>query len=404
MALISSIRSIIKSNIWLYDLCISGASLKFNKNIESAIQEIYSIDSISEYSSFKQAVIALKKKFQHTNWLGTIKLGGDSLLYGHLNALADYANYAYKDELRLLLPSIEHGISWLDSPAQNDKKPYLHSLVSQGAYRHQALRLNRKIPHYIIGPYIHYASPFFNKDDQQQLKKKLGKVLLVFPAHTYEDSSASYTRKDYVNAVINQFGNNFDTILVSAYWNDVDDELFDLFEKSGAHIVSSGLRSDIHFIQRLKHLITLSDAVTGNALGTHIGYSVYLNKPFIFFEGNQSVQIKEPSCYTEISSVDFSQTGKKSIVDEVKDVFSLNEQSLRTQKKLNFYEKYWGGSSAIKTPEEIRAIFDIQKDLLQFSKGFCSKFDQTYLQLLNRYFIVEGQNSLKGKILEEALK
>ena len=85
---------------------------------------------------------------------------------------------------------------------------------------------------------------------------------------------------------MNVLAKQYDTVMVSVYWNDVESKLYGMFEKCGAILVSSGFRGDKAFISRLKTLISLSDCVCGNAFGTHIGYAMYLNKPFIYINND----------------------------------------------------------------------------------------------------------------------
>ena len=391
--------SLIRSNIYSANTAISIINFRHNRSIITASSQLEKIDPISDFELFKKEVITFKKKLARESWLGVNQIGGDSALYGHLNALQEYSNIYPNRKHYLYFPYMEHGISWLNEPLSADSNPYNHNIVSQGGYRHSAIRNARTIPHYIVGPYIHYANSLLPEYITSSLKAKLGKTLLVIPAHTYEDSKAEYGRIQYVEGLFKTVAPAFNSVIVSAYWNDVDDEIFDLFKSFGAYVVSSGFRNDPHFISRLKSLLILSDAVTGNALGTHIGYSLYMKKPYIHFDGSARVSITEPFSYVEIDQKEGVKT-RTEILDKVRTIFSITPGIKNDNMQHSFYKTYWGGTKAIKTPEEIAAIFAICKDMLEQSRGRISTFEKTYGELLSEY----PENSLKHKLLSEALQ
>lgn len=395
------IKQRLTSNIYRHDKIVSYLNRSKNLQFLNELTRIANIDPIFDYDTFKNAVINLKRS--KTDWIGFHLLGGDSLLYGHLWTLTRYSNQDFTDTTRLLFPYIEHGISWLDLKKPIDEQKYVHCMITQGPYRHNAIRASRNIPHYTIGPFIHYANTVLNNSQLKHIKEKLGRTLLVFPVHTYESSNASYERKRYVENVINQFGNDFDTILVSAYWNDVDDEIFDLFTKHGAKIVSSGLREDHNFISRLKTLLMLSDTVIGNGLGTQIGYCYYLKKRFILFEGNERARITEPDSFVMNGK---SQSALlSSVLSEFKSAFAISPKSYKQKtKQLSLFEHYWGGQTKIRTPEEIKELFAISQDMLDAANGSIFKADSAYKACLSSYLSSTSKESkIKYSLLSEAL-
>lgn len=401
MLLTEKIRQCLISNIYRHDKIVLLANRSANNRYLRELTQIATIDPIFDYDNFKNAVIELKSS--KAEWIGFRLLGGDSLLYGHLRTLAQYSNQDYNEKMRLLFPYIEHGISWLNFNKPIDDQKYVHCMISQGSYRHDSIRASRNIPHYIIGPFIHYANPSLDSSNFNKVKKKLGKTLLVFPVHTYESSTASYERKRYVEAVMNQFEKDYDSILVSAYWNDVDDEIFDLFAKHGAIIVSSGLREDYNFISRLKTLLLLSDTIIGNGLGTQIGYCYYLNKNFVLFEGNEQATIREPDSFLLNGK---SQTALlSSVLSEFREAFPVTSNPHeQNNKQLKLFKQYWGGSEKIKTPEEIKLLFEISQDMFEITNGAISNSDAAYKACLSSYLSSNRhEDKVKYTILNEAL-
>lgn len=71
--------------------------------------------------------------------------------------------------------------------------------------------------------------------------------------------------------------------LIYLYWKDAvlgkDKEYMD----NGFTIVTAGYQSDFRFLKRLKTFIKLSDFTMSNAVGTHVGYCVVLDKPHYIF-------------------------------------------------------------------------------------------------------------------------
>lgn len=392
------VNKLLNKNIYSLDIATKLAFFNKNRRTLKTLKYISQIDPIFDFEEFKETVVEYKNT-RKPGWLGINEIGGDSPLYGHLKNLCEYAGKKYHNYYRLLLPAIEHGIRWLDTSNKSDFLPYIHCIVSQGPYRHSSIRKRSNIPHYIIGPYIHYSNSYYDNPTLEKLKKRYGKVLLVFPAHTYEFATISYAKKEYVNKLMNKVAAHFDSVIVSAYWNDVDDPLFSYFKSSGAYIVSSGLREDLNFLSRLKSLLMLSDATTGNALGTNIGYSIYLNKPFIYFDGNSDIDFKD-STYSTFESKNKSEQ-LDSIYSYGKSIFnnSADFGTFSQQQKL-FYEKYWGGESYIKSPEEINAIFNISSKALKRSHGNTHSLQLIYNQeLINSI----PEDSLEFQLLNNAL-
>ena len=383
----------------MLDAATKFAFFKKNKLALDNIRHISHIDPILEFEDFKKEVIRYKNAHR-TRWLGINEIGGDSPLYGHLNSLCEYAGRKYHDYYRLFLPAIEHGIGWLDSPNVSEFPSFVHCIISQGPYRHNYIRRQSNMPHYIIGPYIHYSNPYYSDTNLNILKKKLGKTLLVFPAHTYEFATISYAKKKYVNDLMKGIAKDFDSIIVSAYWNDVDDPLFSYFKTAGAYIVSSGLREDFNFLPRLKSLLLLTDVTTGNSLGTNIGYSIYLGKPFIYFDGNNNIDFKDSS-YSKLKSTNISKQ-LDSIYNYGKSIFiDTNNYKIASPQQKSFYLKYCGGKKYIKSPEEVNALFNISFKALKASYGDTRSLQHVYSQKIANTL---PENTTESQLLKEALK
>lgn len=398
MNVLQMIKTHINGNIFLLDFATRAYFCKKNTQTIKALRPIFEIDPILDFEHFKNAVEMFKARKKQDEWLGINEIGGDSPLYGHLYSLCKYANVKQSKNTRLLLPSIEHGITWLDEINPETLLPYIHCVISQGSYRHNSIRKSSAIPHYVIGPYIHYAQSCYSEQKLKEMKRKWGKTLLVFPAHTYELGKTSYSREKYVDGLLNKARNDFDTIVISAYWNDVNDPTISLFKSEGAIIVSSGLREDHNFLSRLKSLILLADATTSNTLGTNIGYSLYLEKPFLFFDAETDVRFSDLSCTEEKQYKTSSKL--ESVYREGKKIFStLNPQDPELALQKHFYEKYWGGKLLIKSPEEIKTIILLSRQVIETTHGNVREFQNAYKKILSK-----TDNAIAYNLLSCALK
>lgn len=186
-----------------------------------------------------------------------------------------------------------------------------------------------------IGPYILGASNFYDKDKLDEIKSKYGKILLVYPCHSFENNNVSYDA-DYLIEEIGKIRDGFDSVFLCLYWKDIKQspELVELYKKAGFYIVCNGHRSDPYFLSRQKDLIQLSDLMLTNGIGTHIGYSVCMKKPVWF--------VKQPMHYVD---------DKKKSVEIHKSVIEAEDRIQKafgdfsfeiTKEQVELVEEYWG--------------------------------------------------------------
>lgn len=385
-------------NIYVQNGVSSIRNYARNRKVESIMDAATSIDSIADFPAFREYVVKLKRNVIKAGApFGLGKIASESLFYGHLKSLVNYSGESFDNDSRLLLPNIEHGIAWVQRVPANVLQSYVHCTVSQGAYRTEAIHTARPwLPHYKVGPYIHYAEPIYNHRAMQSLKKELGRTLLVFPAHTYELSHVDFAKESFVDLVFDKYASDFDTIMVSAYWHDADDDLFEQFEKRGARVVSSGMRDDCDFIRRLKTIIGLSDKAIGNALGTNIGYCECLGVPFEMFCAES----------TNIDDVGNSYANEET-AELARATSAVTRACLQIGDRAEFsriYKSYWGGEESVKTQEEIRCILDISREVLDLSKGFTAKFPKAISYVLDQARSGKGRDcAMKQMLLEDAL-
>lgn len=316
----------------------------------SLIKEMSNIDSIFDYSMFCKHMKSIKNNPSITAPRYD-KYCRESLRnYGYYQAILKYAG---SENISIPYIAFEHGIRFSSAhwTEYSEKPIHTISYACQGPGRYSEIHdLDPWKPVFIFGPYIHYVSSYYSDEKTMQIKNKLGKVLLVFPSHSWEFREKK-TESSLFDIVYKKYANYYDTILVCAYWNDIDAPIIDLFVKKGATVVSAGFRNDPNFIRRLKTIISLADDVVVDDLGTNLGFCKHMNKP-VYLECSSS-RFPNDKYFTE----NFKRFHEA--------FFSHNrvftEGQLLQQNKL--YEFFWGGEKCLKTADEVKDIFDVLKEM-----------------------------------------
>lgn len=373
----------LKENFYTRDALRKLKDLKKNKNVNYIVGTSESIDPIQDYPIFKKFVIK-DVKYYHDKMVEQTRkrfgidrseFGSEGLFYGHRKAFFDYAG-VNNNKSRFLFPCFEHGVDFRirDKLLLRDPKRYEnHSFVTISHYKnamlHAALPYS---PVYNIGPYLLYAEPYYTSEKLKELKEKFGKTALLFPGHSYEGSTVTLDEDKFVDDVMNRFKNDYDTILISVYWNDVDKPIYDKFEAAGAKLVSSGFRGDQNFSRRQRAIIELADVVASNMEGTYIGYAIALKKPFFMF--NTRARLHDTDWIgTEEEEREYEKT-----IDGMFNAFTPNPEATNTdiingsafteeQKQMqhDFYTRFYGTPELFRTKEQARTIISLSEKLVK---------------------------------------
>jgi len=377
--LVDKIRSAVQFNIFVSDISRFIKSKGHDKLLtefqaECSNLDIFSCDEIIEINKRvhfyrkDNEVLAFSREFR------------ESLHYGHLHSFFEYSGIDLTDAI--FFPIIEHGTYF-------EPKEYIQrrgSVVVMGQNRQSFWHMFCPgKPAFVVGPYIHYATPYYDDERHTYLKKQWGRMLLVFPHHTFEMVSAEYDVEKFVNDVMKVHAKHYDTVVVCLYWADVSTKLYEAFRAHGAEIVCAGYRWDYNFIKRLKTIISLADSVITNSIGTHIGYCGYMEKAVKYIESNAAMTYKGEK---------FEGSTEPSAIPSIKSIL-LQEKGVEEQKTL--FEQYWGFNE-VKTKEEIRGIFDLNKKIIWMSKGNYSKFGKSAQKLL-----MTDLSAIKRKLLSDAV-
>lgn len=260
-------------------------------------------------------------------------------LYGNYKAIAKLSHKRFN----FFTDYLEHGVCFIQTPESSRlmgyvDRPFISRIYTFGSVRNKFItqyldskKRKRKVIE--VGPYILGAKNFYDANVLHDLKNKIGKMLLVYPQHSIENSNVEYEIDDLIG-VIKSKSSFFDSIFVCLYWKDIllHPDYVERYKKAGFVVVSNGHRSDPMFLSRQKDLIMLSDMMITNGLGTHIGYSICLNKPVCFYK--QEVLVNKKT-HSEILNP----------ISEVESVFSemFREFSFAiSEEQVNLVKHYWG--------------------------------------------------------------
>lgn len=218
---------------------------------------------------------------------------------------------------------IEHGYFFGDYISDQEKITFAKRILTFGDMRIKHLRENAGIENAIpIGPYIHYAQPYYDERRMKEEKELLGRVLLVFFQHSATGCSISFDL-DLMFSKINSIREDFDTVVVSLFWSDITSELEKRLQKEKCLIFSSGHRYDYNFLSRQKTMILMSDMTMSNSVGTHIAYCTFLGKPHWL--------IKQ-----DVMEVAITKTGMANrLIDE-----GIDSNPIAVKEKNDFYENF----------------------------------------------------------------
>lgn len=358
--IVQRMKDFIDSNIYISELVKSMVGYSYNKNMTSFIKCISSIDSILDVDDFEEVLKEIPSTLMGS--YHTLKHSyGENTLYGYATNVLKYANLQPRDIF--YLPYMEHGIS-VENFFQSNMK---HPVIFQGRYKESFWRENSRTPIYFIGPYIHYAEDYYDETEVAHLRKKWGKTLLIFPPHSTEKDELKCEFKSFTNYLFNKIGRKYDTIIACVYWANFKDKYFDYLKACGVRIVSAGFKLDNFFVNRLKTIINLSDTVLFPFFTTSIGFAYYLGKKVICVDNTRDINyvlskgLRKEEGQILIDGFNSMHRCFSYIFSETAEPFSKTQYEL--------VNKYWG-ISEIKTPDEIRNIFNGNKKRILSRVGF----------------------------------
>ena len=270
--------------------------------------------------------------------------------YGMNRVLKKYAGFPMDYKIHVLF---EHGVNYTDNVSGGFRiHEYLPSMVAS-QYRVNVLKQQKGYKGaYAIGPYIHYADPLLTKEEIKAEKERLGRTLLVFPSHSVNTTTAKFNIEEWINK-IKETSKDFDSVRICMYYQDVLLKRHVPYQKEGFEVVTAGNYNDYYFMPRLKSIIKTSDITMANSIGSHLGYSLYLNKPHYLFK--QSITYEHDNEF-DGNLVDEAVTKEKSCDNtaNITKLFSVYQENI-TKEQYELISYLWGFDE-VKTPSELKEL------------------------------------------------
>lgn len=264
----------------------------------------------------------------------------ENSFYGHARAVRNFGGCGFGAR-------IEHGVFFAEDPVADSAGAFTSMTMKLFCIRRVytfSRRRRQLVERYLdtrglklevvaIGPYIQYARHFLSENAIVSLKKRLGRVLLVYPQHSIETVTCRYDLGGIIER-INKARQHYDSVLVSLYWVDILHGVAGAYEAAGCTVVCAGRREDPNFLSRQKDLLTLADRVFTNSVGTHIGYAIAMDKPCTLFRQQIKVAVNENN---DLSIFNASRVN----TEQFYSIFSAVDGGI-TWEQRSLVEMFWG--------------------------------------------------------------
>lgn len=270
--------------------------------------------------------------------------------YGMNRILKKYAGLPLDYNIHVLF---EHGIIYTDYVGGAFRiHEYLPSMVAS-QYRIDILKKQKGFKGaYAIGPYIHYADSLLNKEEIKAEKERLGRTLLVFPSHSIDTTIAHFDQEEFMNK-IKETSKDFDSVRICMYHQDVILKKHLPYQKENYEIVTAGHFNDYYFLSRLKSIIEISDVTMANDIGTHLGYSIYLNKPHYLIKQKIDYDVNDNVVKKNTDEAVDRQKYSDNVSNIIK-FFSQYSETI-TKEQYDLISYLWGFNE-VKTPQELKKL------------------------------------------------
>ena len=290
------------------------------------------------------------KKVKKDEWFSDVYSIG-KILGEYAGLPESYRVYGLIEHAPQLTNVVDGGFGIHESWPSIVCSPYRVNIIENTPNNHGA---------YAVGPYIAYAKHAYSKEKLEEEKKRLGKNLLVFPAHSTPGLKSNFDIKNFCEE-INSIGEDFDSIRVCLFWKDVLNGAAKYYEKEGYEVVTAGHYYDPLFLSRQKSIIETSTKTMSNHMGSYVGFCIYMNKPHYITPLSKSTfnkieedgeDLAERQEYMAKKVTELMQSDSSYV--ELLEAFSTNQDTITFQQR-KLINKYWG-SEEVKTPREMREL------------------------------------------------
>lgn len=262
--------------------------------------------------------------------------------YGHEYWIKKYSNWN-----KCIYGLIEHGLFLGRNTnmvgLKYDYEP--KTILTFGDYREDVIKpVFKDFRVYKIGPRIAYSETDCHMYDKLKKQAGGGRVLTLFPFHSSSVLKATYD-VDYLislaKIVMEKHG--CDVLRVCLPKADLDNGNADVFIKEKCDIVSAG-NNPISFLPNLRAIIEATDLTMSNALGTNLGYCIYLGKQQILIPQERSFEGKKEEIFKEQEIMHSKNTKEDKKKEEImfQDLFHQNITEEITEEQYNLCNYFWG--------------------------------------------------------------
>lgn len=265
--------------------------------------------------------------------------------YGHASVLKRYVGLP---EFYPLKAGIQHG-NYLDGSGYvTEYMVYPVALLWGDSNRDFLHNLGKKT-HSIGAPFF-YADSLLDDVAVRNEKDRLGKTLLAFSVHSGADNDLATDAEVFIKHLLDAKDRlGFDTVRVCMYFRDHVRGRSKPFQDAGFECVTAGHAHDPNFLRRLKSLLLCCDAVVSNDFGSHFGYAIGMDLPFLYVQ--QKVHTNESIQRILTGSL---ATLKAEFGDDLAGEFG--DRLVVTEQQKQFCNHCWG-ASYVKTRKELLTIF-----------------------------------------------
>ncbi len=324
--------------------------------------------------------------------LNTVELFMQNDCYGYAHILKRYAEVDLNYQIKSVL---EHSALVYDHVWKYDVIAPLPSIFTFSDYRFSFIRQFTNKALFAIGPSIHYAKCHFSDNELENLRRQLGKTLLVFLPHSSWSTFIEFDIEE-VLSVLKSLEKEFDNIMICLGWKEVLREVEKPFIAQGYTCVTAGHIYDKNFLDRLKAIILLSSHTLSFSYGTHIGFCIYLNKPHWVISGiKQKVNVLDK--INKATAIYKATPLSKNQVPYFLSFFKDPRDDI-SEKQKELVDIVWGVSH-IKTKEKLRELFEITEDMYKARYMPCDKTNPITISQLADY--IDRKEIEKAKILFE---
>ncbi len=276
--------------------------------------------------------------------------------YGNALALKSFlglpGDYAVKAAMEHSA-ELGHGV-WM----HNLEAP-LPAVLTMSPYRHAFIRERTDKPLYAVGPYVHYAPHALDEAGLAREKRRLGRNLLAFPAHSTHHVTCEHDAGRF-GAVLRELGREFDRVRVCVYWKDVLDGVALEYARQGFECVSCGHIYDPMFLPRLKSLLAVASMTAANALTTALGYSVFMGVPHCYVPSMLGYSCRDEAMFaSEVGASHYREPSPD--IAELEAAFRECSDAV-TPRQHEAADRYWGFSS-IRDRDGLSALFRELEDM-----------------------------------------